>query len=283
MLTLGAWGTLLYDNDTTNDIRGYYVDQLRRGRTNEEVTQQIINDNMEILEDVEEGPLFWYALADIQWDYGRLIPFVKEKALEFIERPEELERWKDMEGDKALQWEQTRIELRKKLLSPQPPIKKITAYRLYKCKWQLGDVFAYQFHEEYSKKHGVYGQYIIFRKVEEDILWPGHIVPSVQVYWWIGSELPTLEKIKTMPLLPQKFWPVAYTRNPEKEKEFLLNLQVSRENAIPKEYLTYLGNISGNDLVACRGMDYYTGYARTEWKNFEIKILDQYNAWTCEK
>ena len=31
--------------------------------------------------DVEEEPLFWYVLADTQWNYDRLQPEVKEKAL----------------------------------------------------------------------------------------------------------------------------------------------------------------------------------------------------------
>ena len=31
--------------------------------------------------DDEEEPSFWFALADTQWKYGRLLPEVKEKAI----------------------------------------------------------------------------------------------------------------------------------------------------------------------------------------------------------
>ena len=279
---MGAWGTSLYANDTASDIRGDYVDKLRRKKTNEEATQELIEMNEDIMGDVEEEPLFWFALADTQWNYGRLLPFVREKALEFLDRKEELERWEEAGEKQQRAWLATREKLKEKLLSPQPPEKKVYAYRLYKCRWKLGDVFAYQFHGEYSKKRGVYGKYIIFRKVSEDTWWPGHIVPAVHVYQWIGTELPPLDKIKEMKLLPQKFWPIVYMKEPDKEKEYFLDLLVSKENAIPKEHLIFLGNIDGDDLEPYRGLGYYNGYDRTEWKNFENKILEQYFAWNPE-
>lgn len=277
---MGAWGTSLYANDFACDVRDDYIDKLRRGKSNEETTQEIIDGNLEIIGDTEEEAIFWFALADTQWNYGRLLSEVKKKALDFLERDEEIERWKNLEKKQLQEWMDVRKELKEKLYSPLPPQKKVSIYQLYKCKWQLGDVFAYQFHGEYSKEKGVYGKYILFRKVEEDVWWPGHVVPAVHVYWWIGNEIPTLEVIKTMPLLPQKFWPIAYVDNPQKEKEYLLDLLVSKEKEIPKEHLTFLGNISGDDLIACRGIEYYNGYACAEWKNFEKKILEQYYAWS---
>lgn len=279
---MGAWGTSLYANDTACDLRGDYLDKLRRGKTNEEVTQELIKANADIMGDEEEEPLFWFALADTQWNYGRLLPEVKEKALEFLSRTEELERWEES-GEKQLKaWMATREKLKAKLLSPQPPEKKVYKYRLYKCKWKLGDVFAYQFHGEYSKEKGVYGQYMIFRKVTEDRYWPGHIVPTVHVYKWIGKEIPPLEKIKEMELLPQKFWPIVYIENPDKEKEYKLDLLASSERTIPKDKITFLGNIGGDDLEPCYKGEGLSGYAGKEWRFLEEEILDLYFAWNQE-
>lgn len=67
---MGAWGTGLYSNDSACDIRGDYIDKLKRGKTNDEATQELINSNRDIMGDVEEEPLFWFALADTQWNYG---------------------------------------------------------------------------------------------------------------------------------------------------------------------------------------------------------------------
>ena len=58
---MGTWGTSLYANDSTSDIRGEYVDKLRRGKSNEEVTKELIEQNQDSMGDVEEEPLFWYA------------------------------------------------------------------------------------------------------------------------------------------------------------------------------------------------------------------------------
>jgi hypothetical protein len=283
---MGAWGTSLYANDSASDIRGDYVDKLRRGKPNEEVTQELIDSNQEIMGEVEEEPLFWFALADTQWNYGRLLPDVKEKALYFLSQNVELGRWKESGEKQANEWKNTLCKLREKLLTSPPPEKKISTYRLFRCKWQLGDVFAYQFSSEYSKETGTIGQYITFRKISEDVNWPGHIVPAVHVYQWIGSSIPSLDEIKNMSLLPQKFLPSVYINNPNKEKEYLFDLLVASEKAIPKGNLTFLGNVQGNDLFPYLGFNYpnqnyFTGYARAEWKDFEKKILDQYFAWTA--
>ena len=93
MIKVGAWGTSLYSNDTACDIRGDYIDKLKRGKTNEEATQELIDKNLDIIGDIEEEPLFWFALADTQWNYGRLLSEVKEKALYFLSQKNELQRW----------------------------------------------------------------------------------------------------------------------------------------------------------------------------------------------
>ena len=202
---MGASGAQIFEDDFACDIRADYIHKLRCKKTSEEATAELLESNVRTLEDVEDAAVFWFALADTQWEYGRLLPEVKNKALEYLSRDEELERWRESDERLLLERLKVREKLKCKLLSPQPPEKKISGYRLYKCKWQLGDVFAYRFDSKYSKEMGVYGHYIIFRKVTEDSWWPGHIVPTVHVYKWIGDSLPDLDGIMQMQLLPQKF------------------------------------------------------------------------------
>ena len=282
---MGAWGTSLYANDATSDIRGDYVDKLRRGKTNEEATEEIIYENRDIMGDVEEEPLFWYALADTQWNYGRLLPEVKEKALFFITQDKELERWKES-GEKQLNaWKKTLDTLKKKLESPQPQEKKVSKYRLYKCKWKLGDVFAYRFTSEYSKEKGFDGKYVVFRKVSEDTWWPGHIIPVVEVYKWIGSDIPSIDKLCNFDLIPAFCNPSVLARFPNEILEYKIKLISESEKAIPKGNLTYLGNLQGEDLIPFRGHDYWTGYGAVGWESskynrkFEHYIIDKYLAW----
>ena len=67
---MGVWGAELYANDVTCDVRDDYIDKLRQGLTNEDATKELIKSNQELIDDNEDQELFWYALADTQWEYG---------------------------------------------------------------------------------------------------------------------------------------------------------------------------------------------------------------------
>ena len=284
---MGAWGTSLYANDSTSDIRGEYVDKLRRGKSNEEVTKELIEQNQDSMGDVEEEPLFWYALADTQWNYGRLLPEVKEKALYFLDQTAELERWREA-GEKKLQaWQNTLDKLRQKLLTEPPPPKKVSKYRFYFCKWQLGDVYAYRFSSEFSREKGFFGQYIAFRKVSETTCWPGHIIPVVEVYNWIGNKLPELQKLQNMELL-KLFYPSVFQYQPKyeiTEKDYKLELLSTSARVIPNNNLTFLGNLPGDDLMPFLGHDVCLSYNSVGWEgsgyntHFEHELITLYIEW----
>ena len=282
---MGTWGTSLYENDTTCDIRDDYIDKLKRGKSSEEATNELICQNREIVGDIEEEPLFWYALADTQWEYGRLLPEVKEKALFFIEQKEELERWKESGKEKYTAWRETLTALKEKLNAPAPEPKRISRYRLYRCPWTLGDVFAYRFSGEYSREKGFFNQYVIFREVSEDTYWPGHIIPVVQVYNWIGPEIPLLDQIKEQGLLVQNCLPETLAHKPDLERKYAIKLITTSRKALPEKNLTFLGNVGGDDLTAFRGHDYLSDYIGVGWDGsrynrwFEKYVIDRYLAW----
>lgn len=279
---MGVWGTSLYANDSTSDIRGDYLDKLKRGKTNEEATRELIDTN---IDDAEEEPLFWFALADTQWNYGRLLPKVKEKALFYLSQDKELERWKGFGQKKLSAWEKTLETLKKKLESPQPPIKKVSKYRFYRCKWNMGDVFAYRFTGNYSLEKGFKGKYVIFRKVSEDTWWPGHIIPVVQVYKWLGDDIPSINRLSDFDLLPACYNSSEFKKNPNKLLEYKIKLISESEKAIPKENLIFLGNLPGDDIIPFQGHDYWTGYPEVGWESskynikFEHYVIDMYLAW----
>ena len=93
------------------------------------------------------------------------MPEVKEQALAWLDKGGDLSVWQEENPALAVKREKVLGELRQKLNSPQPPQKKISQHRLYKCEWQIGDVFAYQFKGEYAKSHGFDQKYVYFIKV----------------------------------------------------------------------------------------------------------------------
>lgn len=168
---MGTWGHRLYDNDTSLDVKDQFEEELHRGKTVEDITQLMINDYECNLDIPYEAFLFWGALADTQWNWGMLLPQVQQQALHWIQELQENGVGLSAEQQKVLD------DLRAKLLSPQPPVRKPRKRRLYQCKWQIGDVFAFQMEGEEAKKRNLYGRFFLIQKVSEGTWYPGHIIP----------------------------------------------------------------------------------------------------------
>lgn len=182
---MGTWGHGLYDNDTSLDVKDQFEEELHRGKTVEDITHLMINDYECNLDIPYEAFLFWGALADTQWNWGMLLPQVQQQALHWIQELQENGVGLSAEQQKVLD------DLRAKLLSPQPPVRKPRKRRLYQCKWQIGDVFAFQMEGEEAKKRNLYGRFFLIQKVSEGTWYPGHIIPIVYVKITKDEKLPS--------------------------------------------------------------------------------------------
>ncbi len=120
---MGAWGPKLYQDDVALDVKDSF-DDLRRGKTVQQITNQLIDDYSSELDDASVAPTFWFALADTQWNLGRLMPEVRDQALAWIEKGGDLFIWKEENPKGAIVREKVLKELQQKLNSPQPPEKK---------------------------------------------------------------------------------------------------------------------------------------------------------------
>ena len=157
-----------------------------------------------------------------------------------------------------------------------PPEKKISQYRIYKCQWQIGDVFAYRFDGQYSQEKGFHGQYILFRKVDEGIWHPGHIVPLVHVYMWVGDVLPDINIIRNLKCLPQFYLPEKYKDLQNELVLYRLKMLNTSKKVIPTNKLFYLGNLKDVEMPK---NDLLKGYP-CFWNEFEEYIISRYLAWT---
>lgn len=202
---MGAWGTGLYQDDDTCDIKEEYLTYLRIGMSNEEALEELIECNEELIEDEEIGQVFWLALADIQWKYGRLTKEVKEKALEVINSGKDLERW---EEDKKLYEKRKKVleDLKERLNTKQPEEKKIRKMTFTRPNWNVGDILLYQIQEEDLKGHKWYGKYVLLKvmgtkkynigSLDMDIYYNEYEI--LGLYNWIGNEDIDLKKINQL-------------------------------------------------------------------------------------
>lgn len=200
---MGTWGVNLYQDDMALDIKEEYTNFLKVGMNNNEATKLLIEIYKDMVE--EEAGVFWLALADTQWKYGRLLPEVREKALDIIESGIDLDLWK--EDEKQYKKRQKILEgLKDKLNSEQPQEKKITKLTLEKANWEIGDILLYQILNEELRNHKWYKKYVLLNIVginetnigslPRDVYYNEQNV--ISLYNWIGTNIPTRKKIKKM-------------------------------------------------------------------------------------
>ncbi len=90
---MGSWGVGIRQDDFVCDVEGIFEDQLKDGKTIGEATRIVHEQFADALDDSEDGPLFWLALADMQWKYGELDPAVMQRVVEIVDAETGMELW----------------------------------------------------------------------------------------------------------------------------------------------------------------------------------------------
>ena len=114
---MGTSGVALFDDDTASEVRQGFLDLLRRGLTSEQAVERLQLEWADAIEDCDEGPLFWLALAATQWTWGCLDEAVRRRAIDVIDSGEDLGRWN---GRLLARRRKVLADLKAQLQSPQP-------------------------------------------------------------------------------------------------------------------------------------------------------------------
>lgn len=290
---MGMWGFDLYQNDISLDVKDEFEKLYYAGISVQDITDKLTEDYKSIMGDINEEPLFWFALADSQWNLGVLLPVVKEKALYWIAKDSSMFNYQIIDVSSKAKMKKTLDDLQAKLLSPQPPVKKVVKKRIYKCQWKVGDVFAFRLDSSLAKERGLYGRYFLIQKVDEDVWPPGHIVPIVYVKITSDNNLPSnieeynkLEYVQTwFTKYEDRFLPIDMRRPQEDIAEkSKINYQVDEYGFLP-QYRVELLNTSkkviptkliyvGNFVNAVRPQKEFIPHVKeniltVSWKQFD--------------
>jgi len=281
---MGAWGSGLYANDGTCDVRNTYMSCLKDGQGNLEA----YHNTLEMLNDFigdEDEPLLWFALAETQWKTGRLLPEVKEKALYWIEKEGGIELWEESASG-GLGWKKTLQNLKKKLESPMPNERKIRKYvKPSQNLWNLHDIYAYQFHGKWAIENGVYGKYMILQKIGEGINRrfsddSDDIMMRIQVLDEIFDILPSLENLNGIRILPLDI-PYRIDMN---ENQVLMSclMILDAKSSYPAKYLSYIGNRPGPtninmsyNILDWWDIDNWLFRFHQDWQGKEYETLEE--------
>lgn len=237
---MGAWGTGIFQNDVSDDVKIEYKNKLKMGKSDEEALQEILLENAEFLNDDEDKFDFWFGLASVMSDLGRLTDEVKETALELIDVGD-LFRFEGSKND--LKMRKAALEkLREKLVGEQPERKRIPVTKAFLCPWKPNDVLIYKLDSECYKDKPYFNEYIVLlvdELVNYDVDIPlGDVLPIT--YLKICGEYPNSpEDIEKSPFIPQQF--IFYLNNSkknrsEREHRFMWYRNGFKKNALRFEY-----------------------------------------------
>lgn len=183
------------------DVRDEWRAAILDGLAAEDATTRLVDSFDDYLggdadEDTER--LFWMALAAAQFETGRLLPAVRDRALAIIERGGDVERWRD-DGDEgaARQRAQVLERLAAKLRGPQPKKKRLRRSPSYSIPLDVGD--AVRVREQDGR--------------DAIVLVVGHLDagnerhPVVAALDWDGGPIPDREALSRLPIIPDPYAP----------------------------------------------------------------------------
>lgn len=94
-------------------------------------------------------------------------------------------------------------------------------------------------------------------------------------YKKVDDVLSDITSLSNIDFIPQFYKPIAYENNPRMKKQYLLTLLNTSSRVIPKNQLTFLGNIGNVKRVDNEDSNSYN----VNWKRFETYMIDNLQAW----
>ena len=104
---MGAWGTGILQNDVSADVYADFMERFEAGVEPAAIRAELEESYADGLEDMDDMPSIWLAIAKAQWECGHLQPDVLAKVSEIITSEESLGLWE--EGGEALLKERKQV------------------------------------------------------------------------------------------------------------------------------------------------------------------------------
>lgn len=191
-IIIGDWGTAIFSDDLACDVRDDYKYLLGEGYDNDKAIEILMKDYNELLNDPDDCPVFWLALATTQWKLGRLRDDIKRKAIEIIENNNDLNRWRWADNVKLKEKRRIVLEkLKKQLNTPQCSIKKVSKVFKQYTNFKMGDIICYSYNT---------GEKIFLKTVWINEHYKGDRYPIFEAYQWVGMTIPPLDEVVKYPI-----------------------------------------------------------------------------------
>jgi hypothetical protein len=234
---MGTWGTAISSNDTYKDVYSEFMDLYNDGLEVQEITELIIKKNSEIIDDPEDGPNFWFAIAMAQWQCKALDKNIFIKVKQIVENDEDIKSWHELGASRK------DIDKRKgvlkafieKISTENPKAKRRKKKILRDSIFQKGDCLVFKLHS------GNYGGAFVLAS-EKQTEYGLNLIATTTID---QKEIPTVEDFKKSYVLIRKIqWSPKQWRDYESIswyysqffKKSTINLTVVGNLKIDKEY-----------------------------------------------
>lgn len=257
---MGTWGTKLYENDLALDIRAEYEEGVATKKNNKTITQQILSNYKNELQDCDEAPIIWFTLADCQWRTGKLQKLIKETAIGYIDSKIDLQKWNDEKQRKEREIELAKLKAQ--LLSPYPEKMHNKNRKLYSG-INDGDIFCYQLS---NNRYPYCGKYIAMQKVFEKTI-DRAISVHFQIFNATWNSVPSVVNI--IQKKPLATWYESYDGYPHVPGRYSMAIFTNLDEILSLPNIQLLGN---EKIVNQEILNLEKKPGLTSWLKFEFDI-----------
>ncbi|GEM_PF-6014751 len=142
---MGTFGIRIGQDDISKDVIGDYRDTLKTTGSFNDATSYVISRYSDLLNDADEGPLVYIALALVQWEYGVLDEHILNKVINDFRERRGIQHWLDEGLDICSERIRILEDFILKLQSDNPKPKRIPKLVVHEPLFQKGDCLAIEF------------------------------------------------------------------------------------------------------------------------------------------
>ena len=217
------------------EIKDEYIQLRQNGNDRATAVQKLKKSFNELQEDDEDedAQLFRIGLADAQYYRKELTEEVAQNALKALDVIAGFD-WDICPGDLNRRREHY-------AKAPMPERKAGKPRPKFRCQWKIGDTFAYQLTSQEAKDLGIYGKYMLLRKVSEVDNGDGSLEPIVTLSFWEKDILPVSRgDLSSVPLLKLEVGGRGFS--PRNHFEYRANICIKRRKQLENIPLVFIGN-----------------------------------------
>ena len=225
------------------EIKDEYIQLRQNGNDRATAVQKLKKSFNELQEDDEDedAQLFRIGLADAQYYRKELTEEVAQNALKALDVIAGFD-WDVCPGDLNRRREHY-------AKAPMPERKAGKPRPKFRCQWKIGDTFAYQLTSQEAKDLGIYGKYMLLRKVSEVECSNGALDPIVTISLWDSDIFPTsVEEFMSVPLL--KLCEGGRSFSPSENFEYRTEIVIKRTKQLSDIPLVFVGNFADVPMPA---------------------------------